>query len=61
MKKRSVQALAVFSLLAQALPAGAETASAAIELGLRRTIVIQGHEHERFRLADRMAHYGVIH
>lgn len=59
MKRKSVQGLTVFSLLAQALPAGAEAGPAAIELGLRRTIAIQGQEDERFLLADRMAHYRV--
>lgn len=49
----------VLALLAQGANASAGSPSSAIELGLRRTIAIQGREDERFPLGDRMAHYRV--
>lgn len=48
-----------FSLVVSAVPAGATLPPKAVELGLRRTIAIQGREGERFSLAARMAHYRV--
>ena len=60
MTKKLGGALAGFSLLVQAVPANAGLPPPkAIELGLRRTIAIQGREDERFPLAARMAHYRV--
>lgn len=53
------RALAALALAMQAMPAGAASPPRPVELGLRRTIAIQGHENERFPLAARMAHYRV--
>jgi CubicO group peptidase (beta-lactamase class C family) len=39
--------------------ASAATQPPVFENNLRRAITIEGHEQERFKLADRMAHYGV--
>jgi CubicO group peptidase (beta-lactamase class C family) len=51
--------LVAASLTAQALPANAAPPRKPVELGLRRTIAIQGREGERFALTERMAHYRV--
>lgn len=52
------QACVAASLTAQALPANAAPPPP-VERGLRRTIVVQGLEGERFPLTARMAHYRV--
>jgi CubicO group peptidase (beta-lactamase class C family) len=52
--------LAALLLVLQSVPATAELpAPKQVELGLRRTIAIQGREDERFPLVKRMAHYRV--
>lgn len=43
-----------FSLAAASIPA-----PIAFENNLRRALIVQGHEQDRFKLADRMSHYGV--
>jgi CubicO group peptidase (beta-lactamase class C family) len=57
MTRKSCAALIALSFLFHALPAVA--APRPVELGLRRTIAIEGREDERFPLAARMAHYRV--
>ena len=59
MTRKLLQAFACVSLIAQAVPANSEPEPRSIELGLRRTIAIQGREDERFPLSERMAHYRV--
>ena len=48
-------------LLGQTFSAAAASTPAppAFEDNLRRAVTVQGHERERFKLADRMSHYGV--
>jgi CubicO group peptidase (beta-lactamase class C family) len=59
MKKPIISSCLILSLAVQMMPASAEPSPPAIEHGLRRTIAIAGREHQRFTLADRMAHYRV--
>ncbi len=60
MTRKLGAALVGLSLAVQPIPASAGSPPPkAVELGLRRTIAIQGREDERFPLAARMAHYRV--
>lgn len=57
--KSRIQAFVAGLMITQAPPTFAEASQPQIDLGLRRTIAIQGREDERFSLADRMAYYRV--
>lgn len=61
MRRVMATTLVCLSLVAQAGPASGEPRPAPVEVeqGLRRSIAIAGREHERFSLAERMAHYRV--